>query len=162
MGYDFRIGNAVPESSKEDGLLRARWIVEPKKLDHAPTFPNDWMTGNGNSRSPGYSAWGGFCRETGLYDLFFSKSDGLCSNHPGCELLNSSHLATIRGALDSWKAKATKPPGFADLPKFNPASGAVETPDEGKYDHQLARLIWLEWWVAWALENCETPAIQNT
>lgn len=114
MGYTFKIGNAVPKSSKDDGYLRAEWVVEPKSLDDAPIFPNDDMTGNGNDRSPSYSVWADFCRDAGIYDVFYDE--------------------------------ATK---------------TSTTPDEGKYDPYLARLIWLEWWMTWALDNCETPAIEN-
>ena len=39
--------------------------------------------------------------------------------------------------------------------------GTWGAPDEGKYDYQLARLLWLEWWVEWAIENAGRPAIEN-
>ena len=110
MGYSIRIGNAKPEWSKDDGELWARWSVDPKALDDAPTFPNDEMTGNGNCRSPSYSGWAYFCRDAGIYDLFLEKWEGLMSPHPST----------------------------------------------------LARLIWLEFWMRWALKNCETPAIENS
>jgi hypothetical protein len=33
--------------------------------------------------------------------------------------------------------------------------------DEERADPILARLIWLDYWMSWALENCEHPAIYN-
>ena len=38
---------------------------------------------------------------------------------------------------------------------------AAALPPSGTFDPVLARLIWLEWWMAWALKNCTTPAIHN-
>jgi hypothetical protein len=37
----------------------------------------------------------------------------------------------------------------------------VREPDP-RYDGNLARLRWLEWWVDWALKNCKLPAVGNT
>jgi len=55
-------------------------------------------------------------------------------------------------ALEMYKAKATLPPGFE-------AEWDYDGPPN--YDYSLARLIWLQWWVNWAITNCETPAISN-
>jgi hypothetical protein len=152
MGYTFTIGNAVPEFSKEDGDLSARWVVDGKTLPEAPEFPNDIMTAKGNSRSPSYSGWHEFCQTAGIYDVFYDERGRLHAGHPGCVLLTEADYERVKGALAAWRTKATKPPGFVGW----------NGEDEGKYDHTLARLIWLEFWMRWALDNCETPAIQNT
>lgn len=162
MSYTFRIGNAVPKFDKEDGYLYAAWEVEPATSKDAPNFPNDDMTGQSNERSPSYSAWGDFCKATGLWDLFYDAYGHLNAGHPGCELITEEGLSKVRAARERWEECATKPPGFSGFPTYNQINKSVFTPDEGKYDHQLARLIWLEWWMEWALKNCETPAIQNT
>jgi hypothetical protein len=54
-------------------------------------------------------------------------------------------------ALERRQKKSTLPPGFEGWGYEGPA----------RYDYMLARLIWLDWWMRWALENCETPAIEN-
>lgn len=162
MGYTFSIGNAVPEFSKDDGELFARWVVEDATHPDAPTFPNDTATGNSNSRSPSYSAWIGFCSEAGIYDLFYDARGHLLAGHPGCVMVTPNDLAKVREAREVRQKKATLPPGFEGYPEFNKDTQVWETPDEGKYDATLARLIWLEWWMDWALKHCETPAIQNT
>jgi hypothetical protein len=161
MGYTIIIGNATPEFSKDDGDLYARWTVEGKELPDAPTFPHDEMTGNSNVRSPSYSGWADFCREAGLHDLFLLQHDGLMGEHPGCQMVKPSDLQFVQAALTKRKQTSTLPPGFSDV-KFNKDSQSWENIDEGKYDAALARLLWLEFWMKWALENCETPAIQNT
>ena len=152
MGYTFTIGNAVPKHSKEDFPdLYAHWDVEHLSLDDAPCFPND-PTKNGNVRSPSYSVWDQFCRNTGLYDLFYYGSGNLRAGHPGTIGITKEDADTVSAALAKYKLSATLPPGFeADWFYKGPAN----------YDYDLARLIWLDWWMRWAVENCETPAIQN-
>lgn len=143
MGYTIKIGNAAPEFIRdmENEELYARWIVEDATSDDAPTFDNDMMTGNRNRRLPSYTGWADFLDATGLGGLF----SVLFASHPGCVILNQSHYEEIHKALEDYKATATNPPGFF----------------HGQ-DYNLARLMWLEFWVRWALENCETPAIYNS
>jgi hypothetical protein len=153
MGYTFRIGNAVPKHSKEDfPYLHAKWEVEPATDPQAPTFLNDEMTGNGNSRSPSYTVWANFCREAGIYGLFYDERGHLLAGHPGCIGIDQDFADGIALALRRVRAASTLPAGFTD---WN-----YEGPDI--VDATLARLMWLDFWVRWALEYCETPAIQNT
>lgn len=152
MSYTFTIGNATPKFSKDDGYLMASWSVESKTLPEAPQFPHDEMTGQGNSRSPSYSGWSDFCRAAGIFDVFYDDRGRLLAGHPGCVMLTEADYARIDGALRAWTTTATKPPGFSGW----------KNEDEGKYDPILARLIWLKFWMRWALDNCETPAIENT
>jgi hypothetical protein len=162
MGYTLSIGNAKVESGNEYGELWARWSVEAATHPDAPTFPNDDMTGNGNHRSPSYSAWAEFARNTGLETLFFDKDAGLIAKHPGCVPLTEAHHTEVLAALNRWRATAEKPPGFSGIGALNEKTRQWETPDQGRYDHTLARLLWVEWWMRWALQNCETPAFENT
>jgi hypothetical protein len=161
VGYTFKIGNAVPEFNKDDGVLSASWVVEPAQSDSAPTFPNDCMTGNGNSRSPSYSVWSDFCQATGIYSVFYDRNGRLHAGHPGCVIISREQYERVSDARKNWQQKATLPPGFEGFPKYDKETDSYETPDAGKYDAYLARLMWLEFWMGWALENCETPAIEN-
>lgn len=161
IGYTFIIGNAVPEFSKDKGNLQARWVVQPMQHPDAPTFPNDETTGNGNIRIQDYSVWHVFCRATGINDVFYDEDGYLHAGHPGCRMLNPIDLERAKEARRKWQKKSTLPPGFDGLHVRDKKSGYVHTLDKGKYDAHLARLIWLEWWFKWALENCETPAIEN-
>jgi hypothetical protein len=162
MSYSIYIGAGKPEYDTEYCQLSAGWVVDGVSHEEAPEFPNDPMTGKGNSRHPSYCGWSDFCREAGLYDLFFDKEFGLMSSHPGCEMIQEHHVAEVKKALSRWKGSATKPPGFSGFGVFNKEKECWETPDKDKYDHILARLIWLDYWMTWALETCEVPAIQNT
>lgn len=153
MGYTFTIGNAVPSHSKDNfPCLYAGWKVEPATHPDAPTFPNDEMTGNSKSRSPSYGAWVDFCRDAGIYGLFYDERGRLLGGHPGCVGIDQDFAGGVSLALRRVRAKATLPPGFEGWDYKGPP----------RYDYTLARLMWLDFWVRWALENCETPAIQNT
>ncbi len=168
MGYSITIGNAVPVHSKEYGELSARWCVEGVRLPDAPTFPNDDMTGDSNGRHPSYSGWAEFCREAGgdINHLFYGSDPqaggGLLERHPGCVPLTQEHLDVVRAALARRRKSSSKEPGFAGEPIYEAGKFTGRFVDEDRYDGILARLIWLEFWMAWALANCETPAIENT
>ena len=155
MGYTIRIGNAVPYHDKEDGCLSAGWRVEGAKHDDAPAFgePTDYT----NERWPSYSAWAESMKALGLHDLFLGRDSGeaLMQNHPGCAMLTPEHAKTIKDAVAKRRrANGNRPAGFLYDIKGNP------TGLDG--DEHLARGEWLTYWVSWAVENCETPAIYNS
>jgi hypothetical protein len=150
MSYSIKIGNAVPFHSKDEDELYASWVVESATSDDAPTFINDQMTGNSNGRHPSYSGWSDFLKKTDLGDLFYKD---LMEQHPGCVQIKPEHYERVHSALEDYQKIATKPPGFGDW---------MNNVDGSQYDPYLARLIWLDFWMKWALDNCETPAIQNT
>jgi hypothetical protein len=147
MGYYIAIGNAVPEFSKEDGELYSGWNVEKISNENAPTFIGDEVTGNRNIRMPSYTGWGEFCDKVGLSELFYAQYSGLFRQHPGCVMINQEIYQKVANALEEYQKHAKRPPGYDDF---------------GNYDYDLARLMWLEYWMKWALENCETPAIYNS
>jgi hypothetical protein len=153
MGYNLTIGNAVLGEACPDTHV---YSVDVDGASHpdAPAFGEP--TDGTSQRWPSYSGWSEFCKEVGLTELFYDRECGLLSRHPGTFALTQGHLDTIAAALKHRRAtNGGKEPGFPD-----------ETPegeliDNGK-DGQLARLVWLEYWVRWALENCERPAMRNT
>lgn len=161
MGYCIAIGDAKPYHGKEDNDFFSGWDVGRLELVCAPEFPNDEMTGKTNIRRPSYTQWAAICREAGIYELFFDESEGLFRDHPGCKPLKQKHLDEIRFALDLRKRKSKKRAGFFDA-VFNEEKDEWEYPEEHLYDGVLACLIWLEFWVNWALSNCENPAIANS
>ncbi len=157
MSYDIYIGNA--ELAVLEGLddQPSSYYIRVNEMEHpdAPTFPNDDMTGNGNSRHPGYSQWTEFTRTAGLYDLFFNQDDGLMVAHPGNAALRPEHAKEIHKALERWQARHPDA-----TPGFEAFAWGDEVPKHG-YDPILARLIWLDWWVDYALKHCERPCIYN-
>ncbi len=153
MGYNIHIGNAVPHLIEDE--LAARYEVEGVENDAAPHWPNPPtlagqfpvydLSGKSNGRFPGYTSFAGWARVTGLYELFLGE-EGLIRRHPGCQRLTEDHLTQVREARELWEK---------DHPEASP----------GWHDHQdaaLAKLIWYEWWMTWALKNCRIPAISNS
>lgn len=150
MGYIIKIGNAVVHSNKDYfPELCSRWRVEDVEIKAAPAFhdPPDYT----NSICPSYSEWDSFCRKVGLYDLFFKEYEGFLSYHPGCMGITTEDLEVVFTALKNHKKSGE--PGFCK----KGCSGVCE-----KHDGALATLIWLEWWMRWAIKNCETPAVGNS
>ena len=161
MSYDIYIGEAVSLVDKwenDEGGEEFTITVNSVELEEAPCFPNDHMTGKKNHRHPGYSQWADFCRDSGLHGLFFDKNKGLMRKHPGTFALNQNHLAEIRQAKEKWIEKNPgKTPGFApDKYMKREFQDPITNPDP-----ILARIVWLEFWVDWALKNCKNPAIHN-
>lgn len=166
MGYTITIGNAVLVDYGDapddwDGQYVARFEVKLETHSEAPAFPGDEMTGQSNQRSPSYSAWEDTMREAGLGGLFHppgtepeTRNYFAFPEHPGCQAITPAMLATVSAAIARRQEVSSKPPGFMGR-KWQPG-------DPGPYDACLARLLWLEWWMAWALKNCVRPAIQNS
>lgn len=146
MAYEIYIGewNRGATADEEGCTPQDVSLIE---IDGAPTCAGDEMTGCSNRRQPSYGVWDRFCRATGVYALFFDPRKGLMREHPGTASLTKGHAKEIAAALARYRA---------NHPDAQPT---FESADE--HDHHLARLIWLDWWVRWALANCRQPAIHN-
>jgi hypothetical protein len=166
MGYTFTIGNARLRYHKGDESIS----IEAVPATHQDAPAHDPFVGIGNSRSPSYTAWTDFCKDAGIYELFYGQgwsredrrylpcSEGfhrekpLRDEHPGAVPLLPADLEYVRAArIRREKTNGGRPAGFWE----------DDGTDNGN-DHTLARLLWLEFWIDWALENCEIPIIQNT
>lgn len=170
MGYDIYIGEAEVVRPQDDGEgTELRMRVRPCTHPDAPEFPGDEMTGKSNGRHPSYSNWAQFCRETGLYALFYGPSKeerylGLLGSHPGCFMLTQCHLDAVRAAIGNWRAThPTKPPGWDPCPEGASLDERLRwmCRESVGHDPVLARLLWLEWWMRFAIQNCKVPAIYN-
>lgn len=156
MSYDIYIGNAVLEKD-EDGNIREVvermehpdapfWESKPDEdnSEHKMVFIPD-LSRKTNGRHPGYSQMSRFCEDAGLSDLFFGEPHGILSRHPGLVRLSGKHFLELRAAKERW---------LENHPDAVPGWNKGEDPI-------LARLIWYEWWICWALEHCENPAVEN-
>lgn len=154
MGYTIRIGQAVV--APDDGGEALTVEVQKERHPEAPVFPGDEMTGNSNARRPSYAGWADFCGETGLRELFFNEERGLMREHPGCFRITAKHLEAVQHALAAWRARYPMAvPRFAEIP-------SNETVAWSTIEAHLARLIWLEWWMRYALKTHSLPAIYNS
>lgn len=176
MGYNITIGEAQidPPSASEASEwppigVRVRGVLSRD----APSFLGDEMTGQTSERSLSYTAWAEFCEAVGLYRLFFGVergqaserggNAGLMSRHPGAAVLTKAHHEEIAAALDRYRsAHPEARPGWRVPVEGGDWFRGPWQPDTEHLDGNLARLIWLEWWVRWALANCKIPAVGNT
>jgi hypothetical protein len=138
MGYAIAIGRA--EIYKEDGYS---WITVPTTAHpDAPVFENDDMTSNTNTRHLSYSSWRDFEVAVGLEDLF----DELIANHPDNVELTWDHYDEVVFAISVFEGRYP-----LLTPTFNRDDNSAH----------YARLLWLEWWMKYALENYDRPVFHN-
>ena len=121
-------------------------VVVEKSINGAPVFPDsnkNGFTDSSNRRAFSYHAWAYFGESSGLTDLLERVE---ISGHPGIFNLVDGDLARINQALEVYQVR---------YPDIAPAFG------ESDEAADLARLLWLRWWVKWALDTCESPALYN-
>lgn len=138
MGYSIRIGEET--SFVEDGYT----FKDVQRIEHrdAPTFEFDEMTGNSNYRSPSYSTWRDFVKTVELDELF----DELMEYHPDTVKLTWDHYDEVEHALGKFENK---------YPNIQPTFASDDI------SAHYARLIWLEWWMKYTLENFTNPVFHN-
>lgn len=149
MGWDIYIGEAVQVDNDEEEIHELQVLRWTERA--APTFPNDELTANSNHRAPSYTVWDTVMREVGLGELFFNSSTGLMRTDSICTPITAAHLHEVQAALLRWRERYPQA-----LPRFGGWHSAGGASDE---DAALARLVWLEWWMRWALEQCSNPAL---
>ncbi len=154
MGYDIIIGEAIEcyDVTYDKEWMTVGEVIHP----YAPAFGE--ITDYSNVRHPSYSVWYDFLREVALFSLFLDNVIGLMRPHPGLKYITKKHQQKIDQAYVNYVKKYPHVrPGFVD-------AGELSLPVE--YDsmqgRSLARLTWLKFWVDWAMENCEYPAIYNS
>jgi len=78
-------------------------------------------------------------------------------------VLREQDHGAVRLALETYRsAHPDAKPGWCccDDCSTRPMDKSDNLPHED-LDATLARLTWLEFWIRWALDNCEHPAIYN-
>jgi hypothetical protein len=161
VSYDFTIGDAFIYLPNTEYGYELEVGVKGATSPDAPSFPGDTMTGQTSTRSPSYSGWSDFAVKTRLYGLFYDKDTGLIAKHPGTFMLTPKHAYVINSALRQYVAEhPNAKPGWCGCKECDNWYGK-DVPHQ-QLDGNLARLMWLDWWVKWALANCKIPAIRNT
>lgn len=171
MGFELTIGEAKLQEIEWDDYgagdtINAYVTARAEAHDNAPVFPNDCLSSNTNQRSPSYTTWSDFCDRVGLYKMFYGKEkkdgyrsyDGLLAYHPGAAIIGKEHALEVRKALEVYRRENPKSqPGFIPCDFTNDPEPIPEN-----CDHHLARLIWLDYWFNWAVENCDHPILENS
>jgi hypothetical protein len=142
MGYTIGIGQLVTEHYDETYV---GYGVEGAHHDEAPAFgePTDFT----NARWPSYSSWQDALFETGTEKVFFTPTGHVIGEHPGFREITQE-------LYDEFKTNMT---AFED--KHPDIKATYKgTVNDGRY----CRLVWLDYWLKWALANCENPVIVNS
>lgn len=167
MGYTITIGQAVVDYNDDFVYIDAQNATHPDAPAHCP------FTENSNCRSPGYSAWSKFCEAAGITTLFygggwqypgyapcpdgFHRDTCLLNDHPGAQPISQADADYVSAKLVEYRRKhPDAEPGFWDWG----AHTNWREVDNGK-DPTLARLMWLDFWMRWAVENCDKPVVAN-
>lgn len=147
MGYSITIGELEVIKQPDDGIESDCLSFSAKHVRHdgAPAFgdPTDYT----NSRWPAYGVWEDALRQFKLADTFYTDRGNLIGGHPGVRLVTKDLADTVSMALSLYRL---------NHPEVNPAHNVS---DEAS---NLARVVWLDYWLRWALENCETPVVANS
>lgn len=144
MGYTITIGELHVLADSSVGTDEAGiWLqAVGVNKDEAPAFGEP--TDHSNSRWTSYTAWADTMRDVGLYEHMFYDGT-LLGGHPGVRLVTPELMNVVSSALTGYREKNPL------VPEFGTDTGA-----------NLCRLIWLEYWMRWALDNCKVPVIANS
>jgi hypothetical protein len=160
MGYNLTIGEACVDYNVDDSWFEQdyndysiRVEARSEKHDAAPAFGEP--TDHTNQRWPSYTAWHNFCKFTNLYDLFYDDNERtLRGGHPGVMPVTKHMLFRVKKAKMQLKGKYPNLRAEYDVPDISE--------EEDMANGALCRLLWLEYWFEWALENCEQPVLTNS
>lgn len=146
MGYTIIIGEMDIEYDQDLNRPYTFISAKEKRLENAPAFgePTDYT----NQRWPSYSSWEMFAKFVGLEDLFFDKMNVLCliKSRPGYTPLTITHKKIVDEVYDKFKKK------------YPNVKAKFDASDENRW---FCRLVWLKFWIDWALVNCERPVFYN-
>lgn len=164
MGYTLTIGELEMTFDNDEDCPNIDLSAEGFCHENAPAFGEP--TDNTSSRWPSYISWAEFCRFVGLYDLFYGKNDqkeltrddAILAQHPGCIPLTEKHRREINAAYEAFKIKYPN----AVATYGNPKSFFEGDPNNPEENGQMCRLVWLHYWVNWALDNCKKPVFANS
>ena len=157
MGFSFIIGNAVVERDGDGG-----YCVMVADASHPDAPSNGDDSHKTNYRTPGYIVWKEFATAVGIADLFYGpegKQDGPLLAADPAEL-KEEHYQIIHVALLDYKAKHPDAvPGYST--RYDSSVHDYVTDPNPNLDGNLDRLMWLDFWIRWALDNCEYPAFHG-
>jgi len=148
MGYTLAIGEKeIDNSDPEYHFTR----VKNERHDQAPAFGEP--TDHENARWPSYSGWSDCMTEAGMFDLFFDKDNGLLNEHPGYKTITPALVDTFRARKKAFEEKY--PSVTAEY--LDDGHDGFITPNA-----TYCRIVWLDYWLTWALAHCKEPIFFNS
>jgi len=158
MGYSITIGEFEISENPDDGIDCSclSFGAESKEIDSAPAFGEP--TDRCNMRWPSYSVWSDCLEHAGMKDLFFCEQGHLIGGHPGVRLITSELYSEFTDRKVAFEAKYPK----VEATYGNQKSNFEGDPDNPECNSTYCRIIWLDYWLSWALRTCNTPVIANS
>lgn len=163
MGYTLTIGELKVNYDQDLDYPRVDCSADGFEHPEAPAFGEP--TDNTSSRWPSYTGWRDFCVFAGLEELFYGakgkgenvREDYLIIEHPGCIPLTTKHREEVNAAMENFKKKHPKA-----VPTYGNATMMEPDPNNPEENGQMCRLVWLHYWVNWAMDKCEKPVFYNS
>jgi hypothetical protein len=148
MGYLLTIGEAVFEYTPNEHRLR----IDAQRCNH-----------HSNTFSISYRGWEEMCKATGLQQLFYGTGwNRDLREYDYCEdefyreepLLHrpGSHAVLCRQDADLIRACHER---------YRFMHPNVKPGLHSEIANNLSCLLWLDYWVTWAVDHCERPVITN-
>jgi|TARA_R110000851_G_scaffold305841_1_gene464003 hypothetical protein len=170
MGYTLKIGDLVVDYDQDEDYPNVSLTAKGFAHDGAPAFGEP--TDHTSERWPSYSGWSEFTQKAGIYTMFYgkehgsmelSRDDALLRHHPGCVPLTECHRREVNAALAAWKVKyPDATPTFGKPAPEGERNFFWVDEDNPEENSQMTRLVWLHYWINWALDNCEQPVFENS
>ncbi len=152
MGYNLTIGEAKIITYTEDGLESAS-AVGAKSIARydAPSFGEP--TDGTNERWVSYTSWWDFCEFVGLtHAIYDSEQRSLRGGHHGAFPINEEFKKEVDAAMVRLREKYP----------FAVAIYGENENDVPEENGAMCRLVWLQYWTNYALDNCTSPMFANT
>lgn len=149
MGYTLKIGEAIIDYDVDDRWPEDSYVdinATSIKTDDAPAFGE--ITDYTSERLPSYTSWGDFIRFAGVGNMFGNSDYSLIKAHPGCVPITTKHKELIDEAWVNYTEK---------YPNATPTYDTDKTEDA-----HMCRLVWLRYWIHYALEHCKQPVFYNS
>jgi hypothetical protein len=136
------------------------WDVQRETSPEAPVFPNDvCLEPKANWRFVNYPAWKSMAEEVGLTKWLTDKDTGILHKNDEVTPITEDHYRMISEAYLLRSAFAEGRPGWDSEEWDEETLGARPQVPGTHYDKYLARLMWLRFWVRWALDHCQEPSV---
>lgn len=135
------------------------WSVDRTHHPGAPVFNNDEATEPlANWRYINIPVWHSMAEECGITAWLSDRQTGLLaeSQTDVVRPLSEDDFGIVNNAYLLRSAFREGKPGW-DAEFDEEELGQV--PLNTRHDEYLARLMWLRFWIRWALDNCEEPSV---
>ncbi len=142
------------------------WDVQRTSSPDAPMFPNDSiLEPKSNWRYVNYIVWVAMAEECGITAWLINNETGIIRDNESdvVKPLTENDYRIVNEAYLLRSAFAEGRPGWNmdddELKIESKELGTLPRIAATPYDQYLARLMWLRFWLRWALDNCSEPSV---